>query len=237
MLERIPAAIVTFLKFLLMPILWPAKKLRERRSWKKPEGLDLEMNEILRVQRFEDANPRADEDQATELRQTWYNVRKSQPTWTFVPRGVKAEGGERGNDAQSPFLVRQHAWQGVPFVTLPLDCTPVPHRISLRLKGLPRLDTDPPVIKSVRPWSGIEAHDRQAKTYPASVRNFDSELVQALRNLTPVVPTLFSWDNEWPGPQRSSVRTTFLRSTVEELERFQGLPSQQPESWHEIDLN
>lgn len=220
-----------------MPILWPAKKLRERRGWKKPEGLDLEMNEILRVQRFEDANPRADEDQATELRQTWYNVRKQQPTWTFVPGSMPAEGGKRGKDARSPLLVRQHAWQGVPFVALPLDCTPVPKRISLRLKALPRLDTDPPLNKSARPRSGIVVHDRRAKTHPASVRNYDSDLIQAFRNLTPVLPTLFSWDNEWPGPQSSSVRATFLRSVVEEVERFQGLSGEKPEIWHEVDLH
>lgn len=52
-------------------------------------------------------------------------VRKQQPTWTFVPGGMKAEDGERSIDARSPLLVRQHAWHGVPFVSLPLDCTPV----------------------------------------------------------------------------------------------------------------
>jgi len=146
--ETILVAMGMVFKYLLKPILWRAEKIRERRNWKKPKGLDLEMNEILRVQRFEEANPRADEDQAAELRQTWYNARKQQPTWIFVPGGTKAEQGNPVNDARRPLLVRQHAWLGVPFVTLPLGCTPVPERISLRLKALPRLDTDPPLTKA-----------------------------------------------------------------------------------------
>lgn len=235
--ETILAAIGRVLKFLLTPILWLAKKIREIRNWKKPKGLDLEMNEISRVQRFEEANPRADEDQAAELRQTWYNVRRQQPTWIFVPGGTKAEQGKPVNDARRPLLVRQHAWLGVPFVTIPLDCTPVPERISLRLKALPRLDTDPPLTKPARPRSTVEAHDRRANTYPVSVRNIDLDPVQASTKVKPVAPTLFSWDNEWPGPQSSPVRTMFFQSMVKEVERFQGLPSPQKQSWYDVDIN
>lgn len=237
LLGTIRTTIVRALKFLLTPILWSAKKIRERRDWRKPKGLDLEMNEILRAQRFEEANPRADEYQATELRQTWYKVRKQQSTWTFVPGGMKAERGEEGNDARRPLMVRQHAWQGVPFVTLPLDCTPVPERIGLRLKTLPRLDTDPPLTKSARPRSEIEAHDRCAATFPVSARDADSVLAQAPKKIKPVAPTLFSWDDEWPRPQTSSVRTVYFRSMAEEVERLQGPPSPQNESWYEVDLN
>lgn len=236
-LETIRATIFRALRFLLTPILWPAKKIRERRNWKKPEGLDLEMNEIMRVQRFEEANPRADEDQTTELRQTWYKVRKQQSTWIFVPGGAKAERDQPGNDARRRLMVRQHAWQGVPFVTLPLDCTPVPERISLRLKALPRLDTDPPLSDSASPRSESEAHDRRADTFPVTARNVDSALAQAPKTIKPVATTLFRWDDEWPEPRTSSIQRMYFRSMAEEVKRFQGLPSPQMESWHEVDLN
>lgn len=229
------AAIVNVLNFLLKPILWPVKKIRERRDWKNAKGFDLEMNEILRVHRFEEANPRADEDQAAELRQAWYKVRREEPTWIFIPGVTKAERGQSDNSTRCP-MVRQHAWLAVPFVALPLECTPVPERISLQLQALPRLDTSQPQTKQARPRQDVNVQDRRANTSPCSERKVGPEPFQAPKKVMPKAPTR-RWGDEWPGSKSSPVQTMFFRRMVKGMEGFQELPNPHTESWFDVDID
>ena len=148
--EAVLAVILSLLHLLLLPIILPARKIkdkwsvwREERHWKDPKGLDVEIGEIRREARWAAANPRCTEEQQAEAREAWYQERRQHPTWLFVPSG-SAEAGSSDAPGKHPEAPKsaplEEAW-----VFTRLKSAPCPSR-SLKLRALQKIDTDQPYV-------------------------------------------------------------------------------------------
>ena len=149
-LEAVLAVILTLLHLLLLPIILPARMIkdklsvwREERHWKDPEGLDVEIGEILREARWAAANPRCTEEQQAEAREAWYQARRQNPTWLFVPRGPE-EAGRSDAPGKHSKLPKSAPSEEVLALNR-LKSAPCPSR-SLKLRALTKIDTDQPFV-------------------------------------------------------------------------------------------
>lgn len=228
--DRVRATTRRVLQSLKSPVAWLVRKFRKEEQWRDPKNLDAEIAEIVRVERFEQANPRATEDQQTDARRILYQVRR--PTWTYRP-GVEQYDGRYNADGKDrrPNVVWQQAWLGSAFIELPLECTPVPVRIQKRLKALPRLNTDQSSPKK-QPVQDKEFRDGQATSSPAVGRKIHRKHRLSPETATPATPTSLRWPIEKPKIQTSPLKVFFegVAQTLEESDL-------QSESWSNVDID
>ena len=148
--EAVLAVILSLLHLLLLPIILPARVIkdkwgvwREERHWKDPKGLDVEIGEILREARWAAANPRCTEEQQAEAREAWYQERRRHPTWLFVPCGP-AEAGSSNAAGKNPEPPKSGPLEEA-LAFARLKSAPCPSR-SLKLRALQKINTDQPFV-------------------------------------------------------------------------------------------